>query len=264
MARPTRSRRVCTEPAYDQFIPCGIAGGDRVLLTLDEYEVIRLIDLKGHTHEEAARQMQISRTTVTEIYQSARYKLADCLVNGRPLEITGGNYRLCDGGEMRCGGCRRASHLPDDTTLKGKGETDMRVAVTYENGNIFQHFGHTAQFKLYDIEDGKIVSSQVIGTNGSGHGALAGLLAQGGVDALICGGIGAGAQNALAQAGIQLFGGVQGSADEAVQALVEDKLLYNPDVHCNHHDHGEGHSCGEHHCGENKNGCHGNNCHSGN
>ena len=90
MARPTRSRRVCTEPAYDQFIPCGIAGGDRVLLTLDEYEVIRLIDLKGHTHEEAARQMQISRTTVTEIYQSARYKLADCLVNGRPLEITGG------------------------------------------------------------------------------------------------------------------------------------------------------------------------------
>ena len=70
----------------------------------------------------------------------------------------------------------------------------MKVAVTYENGNIFQHFGHTAQFKVYDIEDGKIVSSQVVGTNGSGHGALAGLLAQGGVDALICGGIGAGTQ----------------------------------------------------------------------
>ena len=256
MARPTRCRRICTEPAYDRFIPCGIAGGEGVLLTLDEYEVIRLIDFEGRTHEEAAHQMQISRTTVTEIYQSARYKLADCLVNGRPLEITGGNYRLCDGGFCeggagRCGGCRRTAPLPADTTVKRKGENDMRVAVTYENGNIFQHFGHTAQFKLYDIEDGKIVSSQVIGTNGSGHGALAGLLAQGGVDALICGGIGAGAQNALAEAGIQLFGGVQGSADEAAQALAEGRLTYNPDVHCNHHDHGEGHSCGEHHCGNN-------------
>ena len=264
MARPTRCRRICTEPAYDRFIPCGIAGGEGGLLTLDEYEVIRLIDFEGRTHEEAAHQMQISRTTVTEIYQSARYKLADCLVNGRPLEITGGNYRLCDGGFCeggagRCGGCRRTAPLPADTTVKRKGENDMRVAVTYENGNIFQHFGHTAQFKLYDIEDGKIVSSQVIGTNGSGHGALAGLLAQGGVDALICGGIGAGAQNALAEAGIQLFGGVQGSADEAAQALAEGRLTYNPDVHCNHHDHGEGHSCGEHHCGENKHGCHGNN-----
>ena len=259
MARPTRCRRICTEPAYDRFIPCGIAGGEGVLLTLDEYEVIRLIDFEGRTHEEAAHQMQISRTTVTEIYQSARYKLADCLVNGRPLEITGGKYRVCDGGFCeggagRCGGCRRTAPLPADTTVKRKGENDMRVAVTYENGNIFQHFGHTAQFKLYDIEDGKIVSSQVIGTNGSGHGALAGLLAQGGVDALICGGIGAGAQNALAEAGIQLFGGVQGSADEAAQALAEGRLTYNPDVHCNHHDHGEGHSCGE-----NKHGCHGNN-----
>ena len=264
MARPTRCRRICTEPAYDRFIPCGIAGGEGVLLTLDEYEVIRLIDFEGRTHEEAAHQMQISRTTVTEIYQSARYKLADCLVNGRPLEITGGNYRLCDGGFCeggagRCGGCRRTAPLPADTTVKRKGENDMRVAVTYENGNIFQHFGHTAQFKLYDIEDGKIVSSQVIGTNGSGHGALAGLLAQDGDDAMNCGGIGAGAQNALAEAGIQLFGGVQGSADEAAQALAEGRLTYNPDVHCNHHDHGEGHSCGEHHCGENKHGCHGNN-----
>lgn len=262
MARPTRCRRICTEPAYDRFTPCGIAGGEPVCLTLDEYEVIRLIDFDGQTHEEAARQMEISRTTVTEIYQSARFKLADCLVNGRPLEITGGNYRLCDGGAIRCGRCRRmqaADTAITDASFQRKGETDMRVAVTYENGNIFQHFGHTAQFKVYDIEDGKIVSSQVVGTNGSGHGALAGLLAQGGVDTLICGGIGAGAQNALAEAGIQLFGGVAGNADEAVQALVEGKLVYNPNVHCNHHDHGEGHSCGEHHCGENKHGCHGNN-----
>ena len=91
----------------------------------------------------------------------------------------------------------------------------MKIAVTYENGKIFQHFGHTGQFKLYNVEGGAIVSSQVIDTNGSGHGALAGLLAAQKVEVLICGGIGGGAQAALAQAGIRLFGGVQGDADQA-------------------------------------------------
>lgn len=125
----------------------------------------------------------------------------------------------------------------------------MKIAVTYENGQIFQHFGHTAQFKLYDVENGAVVSSRVVDTNGSGHGALAGLLAQQGVDCLICGGIGGGAQSALAQAGIRLYGGVNGNADEAVNALLAGNLGYNPDVHCSHHDHeGEGHSCGEHNC----------------
>lgn len=126
----------------------------------------------------------------------------------------------------------------------------MRVAVTYENGDIFQHFGHTEQFKIYDIRDGKILSSEIVDTNGSGHGALAGVLNALKVDALICGGIGGGAQMALAEAGIQLFGGVSGSADAAAQALAEGKLDFNPAVRCDHHDHhGEGHSCGSHGCG---------------
>ena len=83
----------------------------------------------------------------------------------------------------------------------------MKIAVTYDQGQIFQHFGHTEQFKLYTVEDGKVVSSEVVDTNGSGHGALAGFLAEHQVQVLICGGIGGGAQNALAQAGIKLFGG---------------------------------------------------------
>lgn len=126
----------------------------------------------------------------------------------------------------------------------------MRVAVTYENGEIFQHFGHTQQFKVYDIEDGKVLSSGIVNTNGSGHGALAGVLNALKVDALICGGIGGGAQMALAEAGIKLYGGVSGSADAAAQALAEGKLDFNPAVRCDHHDHhGEGHSCGSHGCG---------------
>ena len=126
----------------------------------------------------------------------------------------------------------------------------MRIAVTYENGRIFQHFGHTEQFKVYDVEDGKIVASAVVDTMGSGHGALAGVLTALNADILICGGIGGGAQMALAAAGIRLFGGVSGDADAAVEALIAGNLAFNPNVKCNHHDHHhhEG-SCGSHGCG---------------
>ncbi|MBQ8474356.1 MAG: NifB/NifX family molybdenum-iron cluster-binding protein [Clostridia bacterium] len=134
----------------------------------------------------------------------------------------------------------------------------MKIAVTYENGMIFQHFGHTAQFKLYDVEDGKIVSSEIAPTMGSGHGALAGLLSALKVDVLICGGIGGGAQSALANAGIKLYGGVSGNADDAVESFISGKLIYDPEAKCNHHDHhhGEDHTCGEHGCGSHKCGEH--------
>ena len=127
----------------------------------------------------------------------------------------------------------------------------MKIAVTYENGQIFQHFGHCENFKVYVVEDGKILESKVENAAGSGHGALAGFLKGLGVDVLICGGIGGGAQMALAEAGIKLYGGVAGDADAAVQALLEGNLAYNANVQCNHHGHGhgEGHTCGSHHGG---------------
>ena len=106
----------------------------------------------------------------------------------------------------------------------------MRIAVTYENGNIFQHFGHTEQFKLYDIQETQIVKDQIIDASGSGHGALAGFLTENGVDTLICGGIGGGAQMALSEAGIQLYGGVSGSADEAGKRLLGGSLGLKPHV----------------------------------
>ena len=126
----------------------------------------------------------------------------------------------------------------------------MKIAITYDNGMIFQHFGHTEQFKIYEIEDNKIVSSEVISTNGSGHGALAGFLSALQVKVLICGGIGGGAQNALNEAGIKWFGGVKGDCNSAVISFLLGKLEYNPDAKCDHHDHehGEGHTCGEHGC----------------
>ena len=133
----------------------------------------------------------------------------------------------------------------------------MKIAVTYENGEVFQHFGHTETFKLYEVEGGKLVSSELISSNGSGHGALAGLLADRAVNLVICGGIGGGAQAALAERGIELCAGASGSADEAVEAYLRGELV-NTGANCDHH-HEEGHSChdqGEDHgCGGHEGGC---------
>ena len=126
----------------------------------------------------------------------------------------------------------------------------MKIAVTYENGEIFQHFGHTSEFKIYNVKNNKVENSEILNTNGSGHGALATLLKQENVDVLICGGIGGGAQNALRDQGIKLFGGVSGKADDAVNEYLNNNLNYNPNVKCSHHEHGEGHTCGNHGCGK--------------
>jgi predicted Fe-Mo cluster-binding NifX family protein len=207
-------------------------------MTVDEFEALRLLDDEGLTQEACAVRMNIARTTVTAIYDSARKKVADALVHGKQLLITGG--------------CCEFTPVEMKQSIMEKGSSTMRIAVTYENGEIFQHFGHSEQFKLYDVENGTIVREQIVDTNGSGHGALAGFLKAAQVDALICGGIGMGAQMALAEAGITLYGGVTGSADAAARALASGSLQYDPEAVCDHH-HGEGHDCGHH--GEEGTGC---------
>ena len=256
MPRPRKCRKVCHFPENLAFLP-EHAQGEPVVLTVDEYEAIRLIDLEGCSQEECSASMAIARTTVQLIYGTARRKLAQAIVEGRPLYIRGGDFRICSGGDSAC---RHACYKQHYHTQyeKPKGDNLMRIAVTYENGNIFQHFGHTQQFKVYDVADGKVISSGVVDTNGSGHGALAGVLSALNADVLICGGIGGGAQAALAAAGIRLYGGVSGNADAAVEALLSGNLAFNPNVRCNHHDHhhGEGHTCGDHGCGSHNCGHH--------
>lgn len=133
----------------------------------------------------------------------------------------------------------------------------MKIAVTYENGNIFQHFGNTETFMVYSVSDGKIIEKTLLHSGDSGHGALAKLLQVAGVNVLICGGIGGGAQIALTEAGIRFYGGASGNADSAVTAFLAGSLNYDPDAKCDHNDHQDGeHSCGEHSCGEHH-ACHG-------
>ncbi len=242
MPRPVRCRRIERIPVYRSFSPDDITPSERVLMTVDEFETLRLLDHEGLTQEACADRMNVSRTTVTAIYDSARKKVAEVLVNGKRLLITGG--------------CCEFAPVEINRKIMEKGRSTMRIAVTYDKGEVFQHFGHTEQFKLYDVEDGKIRNEEVLDTNGSGHGALAGFLQAAKVDVLICGGIGMGAQIALADAGIRLYAGVQGSADAAANAFASGTLEYDPDAHCDHHGHHQGSDCAHDHCSDHH--CHGN------
>lgn len=252
MPRPTKCRKVCHFPKILEFTPVPVSDEkEPVILTVDEYETIRLIDYEGFTQAECSSFMQVARTSVQRIYESARKKLAISLIEGRSMRIKGGDFQLCDGQDTNCGRGNCFKYLYHQQYKKEKGDFIMRIAVTYENGQIFQHFGHTQQFKIYDVEDQKVISSEVVDTSDSGHGALAGVLNALHADVLICGGIGGGAQAALTAAGIRWYGGVSGDADQAVAEFLAGTLDYNPNVRCNHHDHehGEGHTCGSHGCG---------------
>mgnify|MGYP002522301124 CR=1 FL=1 len=283
MARPCKKRRICQKPQFAAFGPEPPTDRPPVTLTLEEYECLRLLDYEGLTQEECAAQMLVARTTVQALYASARKRLTAALVEGRPLHFAGGSYAFCQdmpgvpcpfaSSACRTKCCCPAKALPDSETAppqQGSGRNDknsmiimnnrnhtkgdfsMKLAVTYNEANetIFQHFGKTQTFKVYDIEDNKVVASAVLPCNGAGHSALATLLKQNGVDTLICGGIGAGAQSALSSAGITLYGGASGSADKAVEDFLAGKLNYDPAVHCSHHEHHEGHGHGEHGCGQ--------------
>lgn len=243
MPRPNKPKKVGRLPLCGAFYPETKAESThQIILSVEEYETLRLLDYVGMNQEECAREMEIGRATVQALYTEARKKTARFLTEASVLKIRGGNF------------CLKEERERDKRTPEGM--IKMKIAVTYEDGQIFQHFGHTETFKIYDAENGKILSSQVVDTDGSGHGALAGFLKDLGVEILICGGIGGGARNALAEAGIRLYPGACGDADAQVGAFLAGSLDYDPDTTCHHHDHPEGHSCGHHeehgcqgHCG---------------
>lgn len=233
MPRPKRCRRVHGYPRCASFAPDEGESRDYIILSLDEYETIRLLDYEGQTQSQCADAMGVSRTTVTDIYDKARHKLADCLVNGKKLVIAGGSYRI-DGTENQF-----------SQKFSQKGKNTMRIAVAYEpNGEIFQHFGRTEAFKIYEINNGSVDTIGMLPSGDAGHGALTGLLKAADVDALICGGIGGGARMALAEEGIALYAGVSGSADEAVESLSKGTLEAQSTASCSQH--GESHECGHH------------------
>ncbi|MCR5665210.1 MAG: DUF134 domain-containing protein [Eubacterium sp.] len=226
MPRKQRCRWIERYPDHWEFTPEEASEEEPVVMSLDEFETIRLLDREGMTQEQCAKKMGVARTTVTAIYNSARKKVAIALTDGKRLLIRGGNYQL---GDQKVG------------ELKEKEDDSFRIAVPYEDGEVFGHFGRTQQFKIFDAKDGKIIGKQVVDTKGNSHGALVGYLKAAQVDALICGGIGMGARNALTEAGIRFYVGVTGAADDVVNDLLAGTLLDNPDIRCEHH-----HGCQHH------------------
>ncbi len=228
MARPCRYRRIKKFPDYWSFQCADSDREEEIVLSLDEYETIRLIDLEKKSQEECAESMGVARTTVTAIYERARQKLASHIVEGRPLRISGGSYTIVSDRKQK---------------LRMKEENEMRIAMTYENGRVGQHFGRTEYFKVYDVEGGKITSEETVSTNGEGHGALAGVLRELNADVLICGGIGMGARMALQEIGLTFLPGVDGNCDEVIAAYLSNTLSFDLNETCHHHDHEEVHDC---------------------
>ena len=221
MARPVKNRIIQSMPRCEGVLPLGYDDSkeyENVIMTVDEFEAIRLIDYEGANQESCAESMGISRSTVTNIYESARVKLADALINEKILLIEGGNYDIIHKN-------RKIGKL--DNSIK-----DIKIAVTYDGCDIFQHFGQCEEFKIYNVSEGRVVSTETARPVDYAHGALVGFIKRLGVNVLICGGIGGGAQDLLAKEGIRFFAGITGSADEAVNRLLEGKLEYNMHATC--------------------------------
>lgn len=246
MARPEKQKMIGSLPHRCRFSASSENDPKMsIILSLEEFETIRQIDYLGMTQEQCALQMKVGRGTVQSLYSEARRKIARFLIEDLNLMITGGNFAL------------KTSH--NDVGSKSnsqsmKGKSMMKIAVTFENGEVFQHFGQTTHFKIFDIEDHKIVKSSIIDSNGAGHGALVGLLQGFGVTTLICGGIGGGARNAFAEIGLEVISGAVGPVDQQVESFLSGHLETSEEHECHHEgSHHEGH-------GEGAGNCHGGGC----
>ncbi len=227
MARKTQVKIIRQKPKSYLWKPEDVHSTNlEVILLLEEWECMRLIDYNGLSQQEAATSMEVSRQTVQKLIQSARKKISRCIVESIPLKIDGGNYLK---------------------NLNLERMNKMIVAVTFENEKVFAHFGRTPYFKIYEIENGEILKEEILPTPDAGHGALASFLVENKVNSLICGGIGGGAVNALSEAGIDIYSGASGDVTEQVKSLISGQLPVQGKANCDHkHDHhGEG-------------GCHGN------
>lgn len=217
MARPRKNRKVCHFPQSLSFSPVHPAEGAAVILSVDEYETIRLIDLEGFSQEACGEWMGIARTTVQMIYTTARKKLAQMLVEGKPLQITGGDYRLCDGAQD-CGQNLCFKQYYSRKYEKPTGCT--RVAVSCTGGKISHKFENARQIQIYDLQEGKILVSRAVDTTQTDGRLFAGILTALQTDILICNTMGEGTKLALTAAGIRGITGITGNPDAAVLQIL--------------------------------------------
>jgi predicted Fe-Mo cluster-binding NifX family protein/predicted DNA-binding protein (UPF0251 family) len=217
-----------------------------IVMTIDEYETIRLIDLEGMMQEECADKMNVARTTVQRIYNDARRKLAASLVNGNILKMEGGEYKLCEENEpvKRCPDCIKnrcfSGINPDKEKNELKGET-MKVAIPVEgkemNSALCPSFGRTPFFLIYDLEKGEaeyIVNTAAESQGGAGIKA-AQLIVDKGIEQLLTYRCGENSASVLQQAGIKIYKALNGTIQENLEALKEEKLALLTEFHAGFH-----------------------------
>lgn len=241
MPRIMKCRKICFEPTNKYFFPKEDTE-EAIIFSMEEIEALRLVDKEEMEQTQAAQIMEVSRATFQRILYTARYKSADALSQGKMIKIEGGNYQVSN----QCNCHKKCSRCINQNL----GGSQMKIAVTTENGMVFQHFGHSKEFTIYEVENEKVKSKENLDTGASGHGALADVLKLNSVDILICGGIGAGAKNALREKRIEIVPGVEGKADEMVVKYLSGEKIGNPDLVCtHHHEHGEEGDCAHNGCG---------------
>ena len=247
MPRPEKQRRICPLSGERRFDTEGNAPA--LTIRADELEALRLCDLEELSQTEAALRMGISRGTLQRLLYSAHRQIAFALVRGRSIHLDPPTESRC----AQAGGCGKTCRFcrKNRKTTK-RGGKNMIIALTSSNGEVFQHFGHTPEFTIYETKGGELLGPRVVPTGEKGHGALADILDALGVEVLICGGIGGGAQMALDEIGVKVVGGASGKVADVVAAFLKGELEVNPDFRCHHHDHDAGHKCGEHGCGEHR------------
>ena len=253
MPRPRKCRRVCGMPEIQVFGPADAE--QAVVMTVEEFETIRLIDHLGDTQELCAQQMGVARSTVQSIYNQARRKLAEALVQGKCLRIQGGDYEICERRENcgrhhgchSCGGRRRKIDGTEE-------ELQMKIAVASEGTQVTGHFGHCANFNIYEVEDQRVTGESSVDNPGHRPGFLPNFLADMGVTVIIAGGIGAHAIEIFADRGVQVVAGASGDAKAAAEAFLRGELKHDGSAcHKHHHEHEHhegqehGHNCGGHH-----------------
>ena len=225
MARRKKCRRICEYPSYFEFGPKDSGSKETVVLNMDEYSTIYFMDYKGLNQTECADCMDVARTTVTDIYMEARKKIADAMVNGKKLVISGGNYRVSNKEERKYYKEQygiETNRIHGDEQIHEKKKSVLRVFVNLnpETGTVFPHFGETQEFKVFDIENKKIIKSEILKTGGILRGAVVGFLEEAGADVVICDHVGECVRRNLEKAEIKIYPGVTGNVDEVIREYI--------------------------------------------
>lgn len=229
MARPTKSKKIHCIPRCKKFEVIGTKAKNVIQLTLEQFEAIRLIDKQGLSQAQAAKAMEISRTTLQRTYDEARIKLAIALVDGCDIHIYGGNYKLC---------------LDKKNKSKTNKEKNiMKIALPCVNNEVSGHFGHCENFLIFTEENGKIVKTDSLPSPEHKPGFLPNFLNEQGANVIIAGGIGGSAINILNSFDIEVITGATGDPKTAVEKYLAGELKSTGSV-CHAHEHSD--ECGDH------------------